>query len=315
MHKNCSRGETLINQEQSLKIWNWEGLEVAWNVQGINSSATFSTVLIHGFGGCKEHWRYNQHVLAKESACFCIDLIGFGESSQPKARLKGESSKQNDFCYCFDSWAEQIKAFCNEVVKKPVLLIGNSIGGVVSLRASQILKDTCIGVVLINCAQRAMDDKRLDSQPQLMQWIRPYLKEVVKPRWVCSGLFRNAANPRIIKQVLKQAYPSGNNINKELIEILHKPSTREGASEAFRGFINLFDDYLAPDLMRKIQIPIYLIWGEKDPWEDIKEARNWATSIECIRSLEIIKNAGHCPHDEAPEEVNKLLLKIIQEAI
>ena len=30
---------------------------------------------------------------------------------------------------------------------------------------------------------------------------------------------------------------------------------RDGAAEAFRGFINLLDDYLAPELMRHIQVP------------------------------------------------------------
>ena len=38
--------------------------------------------------------------------------------------------------------------------------MGNSIGGVVSLKAAEILKETCKGLVLIDCAQRAMDDKR-----------------------------------------------------------------------------------------------------------------------------------------------------------
>ena len=33
-----------------------------------------------------------------------------------------------------------------------------------------------------------------------------------------------------------------------------------------------------------------------------------------VKSLEKIYDAGHCPHDEAPEAVNKKLLKIIQQA-
>ena len=33
-----------------------------------------------------------------------------------------------------------------------------------------------------------------------------------------------------------------------MIEILYQPSQRKNSKEAFRGFINLFDDYLATDL-------------------------------------------------------------------
>ena len=68
-------------------------------------------------------------------------------------------------------------------------------------------------------------------------------------------------------------------------------------------------------LFEILEIPVYLIWGEKDPWEPIKEAQRWSNSFKCIKSLDVIPNAGHCPHDEKPEEVNPILLKIIQEAI
>ena len=117
-----------------------------------------------------------------------------------------------------------------------------------------------------------------------------------------------------ISQVLKVAYPSGNNLDKSLVDMLGKPTKRSGAPEAFRGFINLFDDYLAPELMKDLNIPIDLIWGENDPWEPLSEAEKWLLSIPSIRSLKVVKESGHCPHDEHPEVVNPLLLKIIQQA-
>ncbi len=100
-----------------------------------------------------------------------------------------------------------------------------------------------------------------------------------------------------------------------IIKYIYKPTQRKGAEEAFRGFINIFDDHLAPDLLRDFKTPVYLICGEKDPWEPIQEARTWLNSFECIKSLEVIAGAGHCPHDEMPEKVNPILEKIIQETI
>ncbi len=296
--------------------WAWKDLQVSWNIAVPRKTlAPTATVLIHGFGASKEHWRHNQLVLAENSPCYAIDLIGFGESSQPKANLIDEEISNGEFTYCFENWASQVNDFCQEVIDGPVILVGNSIGGVISLRAAQLLKDACKGVVLIDCAQRRMDDKRLSIQPKWMQLSRPWLKNLVRQRWLSQSLFRNAAAPSVIKKVLKQAYPSGANIDDHLINLLHKPSQRPGAAEAFRGFINLFDDYLAPDLMKDLKIPVDLIWGEKDPWESVEEANNWFSSISCIRSIQIIPGAGHCPHDESPNEVNAALKQMLQQAL
>ena len=100
-----------------------------------------------------------------------------------------------------------------------------------------------------------------------------------------------------------------------LIDLLYQPTRREGAAEAFRGFINLFDDHLAPDLMQNLDIPVHLIWGEKDPWEPLPEARRWKEQFNCVQSLDVIVEAGHCPHDEHPDAVNALLSKNIAEHV
>ena len=110
---------------------------------------------------------------------------------------------------------------------------------------------------------------------------------------------------------MKQAYPSGANIDDDLVDLLFQPTQRDGAAEAFRGFINLFDDHLAPQLMEELSLPVDLIWGEKDPWEPIAEAKRWVQTQNCVQSLSVIHNAGHCPHDEAPDQVNPVLQMLI----
>ena len=277
-----------------------------------NPNAEEAVLLIHGFGANTNHWRFNQPVLAEQALTYAIDLIGFGRSDQPRARLKDEAITADDVHYGFDLWGQQVTDFCDAVVQRPVLLVGNSIGGVVALRAAQLLGERCRGVVLIDCAQRLMDDKQLATQPAWMAWIRPLLKTMVRQRWLSTALFRNAARPGVIRSVLKQAYPSGNNIDDELIELLFEPTQRDGAAEAFRGFINLFDDYLAPKLMEELTLPVDLIWGEHDPWEPIAEAKRWQQTLNCVQSFTTIANAGHCPHDEAPDQVNPVLQRLIK---
>ncbi len=297
------------------KVWNWQNLEIAWKVEGERNDSSIAILLIHGFGASKDHWRFNQKALSAITTCYSLDLVGFGESSQPKSILSYENKEFNSFHYCFDNWSRQIINFCDEVIQKPVVLIGNSIGGVIALNASKKIEKGCKGLILIDCAQRTMDDKRLYEQSLLMRFLRPVLKTLVRQRLLSSTLFKNAANKPFIEKILKIAYPSGKNINQELINILFEPTQREGAKEAFRGFINLFDDHLAPYLLENLNIPVHLIWGEKDPWEPIKEAQKWQENYQCVKSLDIIENAGHCPHDEMPNIVNPIISKIVQEAM
>ena len=296
------------------KTWKWKTWDISWSLSKQSSDANNMNILfIHGFGASKNHWRHNQDFLGNAFNCYAIDLLGFGASSQPSALLDYEPIKENSIKYSFDLWSNQISTFCSEVIKSPVYLVGNSIGGVIALKAAEIIKDNCKGVILIDCAQRTMDDKRLKKSDILMNLLRPVLKTIVRQRLISNALFTRAANPKVIKKILEQAYPSGKNIDEELIEILYKPSQRKNSKEAFRGFINLFDDHLATELFDKLSAPIQLIWGEKDPWESLNEARVWKKQFSNIKRLDIINGAGHCPHDEEPEKTNKLMNEFIQE--
>ena len=301
-------------RSETNNLWKWHGWDISWSL--VNQPSNISNInvlLIHGFGASKEHWRGNQTILGQYTNCYAIDLLGFGKSSQPKALLDYEAKKENHVKYCFDLWGAQIADFCNTQIKSPVILIGNSIGGIASLKAAELLDQNCQKMILLDCAQRTMDDKRISDKNILMNFLRPILKTLVRQRFISNTLFKKAANKKTIKQILSKAYPSGKNIDDELIDILYEPSQRKNSAEAFRGFINLFDDYLATDLFKVVNCDIHLIWGEKDPWESLEEAKNWKNNFSNIKSLDILEGIGHCPHDESPTETNKILLKLIQD--
>ena len=296
------------------ETWKWKNWEISWSLSKESTpEKNIQILLVHGFGASKNHWRHNQDFLGRIFNCYAIDLLGFGDSSQPSALLDYEPYKENSIKYSFDLWSSQISTFCSEVIKSPVYLVGNSIGGVIALKAAEILKKECKGVILVDCAQRTMDDKRLKRSDILMNLLRPILKTLVRQRIISNTLFQRAANPKVIKQILEKAYPSGKNIDQELINILYYPSQRKNSKEAFRGFINLFDDYLATDLFEKVDAPIQLIWGEKDPWESLSEAKQWKKNFKSINRLDVVTGAGHCPHDEDPETTNRLILNFLQE--
>jgi pimeloyl-ACP methyl ester carboxylesterase len=214
------------------EIWKWNNWEISWSLsKKSNCKTNINILLVHGFGASKKHWRHNQDFLGKIFDCYAIDLLGFGESSQPSALLDYEFDKDNSIKYSFDLWSNQISTFCSDVIQSPVYLVGNSIGGVIALKAAEILKENCKGVILIDCAQRTMDDKRLKKSDVLMNLFRPVLKTFVRQRIISNTLFTRAANPKTIKKILEQAYPSGKNIDQELIEILYEPSQRKNSKD------------------------------------------------------------------------------------
>jgi len=51
-----------------------------------------------------------------------------------------------------------------------------------------------------------------------------------------------------------------------------------------------------------------LLWGSKDPWMNTPKKRNLYKKYTPENTTEVILNAGHCPHDEIPEEVNNHLV-------
>ena len=303
------------------RTWLWRGHAIRSLEAGpADSSAT--VVLIHGFGASAEHWRHTLPALSEQARVLAIDLLGFGASDKPRSRLADEPEQPGAVRYCFDLWAEQVvdalEALGATVPPQGSLqLIGNSIGGMVALRAACLLQQRGIAlkqVVLIDCAQRTLDRKRLAEQPALQRLLRPWLEGAVRQRWLLAPLFRLLARPAFIRRVLAQAYPSGGNVDAELVGLLHRPSTEPGALESFRGFVNLFDDHLAPQLLAQLDGPVRMVWGGADPWEDPAEARRWAADHACIRELQVLEGLGHCPHDEAPERVNPILVRWLGEA-
>ena len=113
--------------------------------------------------------------------------------------------------------------------------------------------------------------------------------------------------------MLNRAYPSEQNLDEQLIHLLLKPAQEANAAEAFRGFINLFDDRIAPQLLADLKTPVAILHGELDPWEDSTEAAAWL-DFPCVKSFQVLKGLGHCPHDEGPDAVNPLLMGLLNEA-
>jgi len=274
------------------RTWEWHGLPIHYQQAGTAGPAL---LLIHGFGASCDHWRKNLPPLAQDHRVFALDLLGFGKSAKP---APGEPLPYN-----FETWGQQVAAFVQAVVKEPVFLVGNSIGGVVALQAATLAPDQSRGVILLDCALRQIHDRKLDQQPLLRRLGRPLLKKALQNRWLVHWLFNQIAKPRIVRSALKQAYGNGDAVTDELVDLLLAPARELGAADVFWAFISNFTGPLPEDLLPHLTCPVLILWGTADPWEPIELGRKLA-DFPAVENFIPLEGVGHCPQDEVPDVVN-----------
>ena len=63
--------------------------------------------------------------------------------------------------------------------------------------------------------------------------------------------------------------------------------------------------------------PLLLCWGESDPWIVSATADRMAAACEelGVQARRVSIDAGHCPQDENPQQVNAALLQFAAETL
>jgi pimeloyl-ACP methyl ester carboxylesterase len=85
---------------------------------------------------------------------------------------------------------------------------------------------------------------------------------------------------------------------------------RAGPAAMAVAFARLLRDDVRP-LMRRLSMPVLLLWGERDPLVPLTYARQMLEAIPNAR-LEVIHHAGHVPMWENPREFNDTLLVFLR---
>lgn len=277
------------------QTWIWRDFPICYQAQGESGPAV---LLVHGFGASWGHWRKNIPVLAQTCRVYAIDLIGFGSSAKP---TPGEPIE-----YTFDTWGQQIVDFCREVIGSPAILIGNSVGCIAVMQAAIFAPDQVIKVALLNCSLRLLHDRRRDAQPWFRRMGAPLLQQILAIRPLGHGFFNLLAKPKTVRKILLKAYANPDAVTDELVDILMAPATDLGAADVFLAFTRYSQGPLPEDLLKVLPCPALVLWGEADPWEPIGLGRKFA-DYAAVQEFITLAGVGHCPQDEAPEQVNAIL--------
>jgi len=253
-------------------------------------------LLVHGFGASTDHWRHNIPALAQRHEVHAIDLLGFGRSAKPA-----------ELAYGGALWRDQLAAYVSERIGRPTVLVGNSLGGFSALAAGVALGEQAAGVVLLNAAGPFSDEQ---APPKGWGAITrqtvggALLKSPVLQRL----LFENLRRPATIRRTLNQVYVDKTNVDEALVEAIRRPSLDPGAFGVFRTVFDIPRGQPLDELFAQLACPLLLLWGIRDPWINAVGRRAAFQRHAPAGTTEVVLEAGHCPHDEVPDQVNAALL-------
>ncbi len=97
-------------------------------------------LLVHGLGGSVENWLRVAHALTRDHHVYAVDLPGFGRSP-PAGRPP-----------TLDGYVSVLAALLRQHIREPAVLVGNSMGGLVSLLVAAQHPELVRGLVLVNPA-------------------------------------------------------------------------------------------------------------------------------------------------------------------
>lgn len=276
------------------QYWTWNDHSVHYVQKGDRGPCV---LLIHGFGASTDHWRQNIEILSESCQVWAIDLLGFGRSQKPK------------LTYTVQLWTEQLLAFCQEIIQAPTYIAGNSLGGYSALCFATEQPEWTRGLILLNCAGpfSKKDSQALTKMQAMKKKLgRGFfqLPGVIKTLSFFSFLYFRRREQ--IKKTLLKVYKNSNAVTDRLVEEIYQPAFDPGALGVFSSVFKSPPGRNLDDLLMALEPPLSLIWGSADPWMTTQKAQQM---LEYYPSAELILvDAGHCPHDECPDEVSRNML-------
>ncbi|MCM0590047.1 MAG: alpha/beta fold hydrolase [Gloeotrichia echinulata CP02] len=289
------------------QYWVWRGHKVYYVSAPQKQQQRPPLLLVHGFGASTDHWRKNITGLCQDFEVFAIDLLGFGRSAKPKLQYSG------------DLWRDQLNAFINEVIGEKTVLAGNSLGGYACLCVAAQHSETVAGLVLLNSAgpfsvqQPTSEPEALQSQIEpiqkpssLQQLVGKFIKSIFQQRLTQVLLFQYVRQRWVIRRTLKKVYLNQSAITDQLVEEIRRPADDKGAIDVFVSVFSTPQGEKVDVLLQQLTCPLLMLWGEADPWMNCRE-RSQKFRQYYPQLQEYFLGAGHCPHDEIPDQVNSLV--------
>jgi pimeloyl-ACP methyl ester carboxylesterase len=257
-------------------------------------------VLVHGLGGSHLNWDLVAPRLAANGHVLALDLPGFGLSAPSR---RAASVGRN---------VAVLEAFVRTRTRPPVVLIGNSMGGLVSILLAARAPELVRGLVLLSPALPA--PSRVLRSPaaavQLLLHAVPGIGERVRAaRRRRRGPLRTVHDTLRLCGIDPDLLPAG--LVQRSAALVARQSDVAGMDRAFLSASRS----LAWAMLRErryraardaIAVPVLLVHGDRDTLVPVTAARAAAARHPAWRYVEL-PGVGHLPQLQEPEIVARLV--------
>ncbi|MFN5968675.1 MAG: alpha/beta fold hydrolase [Microcystis sp.] len=283
--------------------WVWRGWQIRYSFMPAKNPQDVDNpplILLHGFGAAIEHWRHNIPILSQNHRVYAVDLLGFG------------GSRKVQVPYTVNLWVEQIHDFWQTFINRPVVLVGNSIGSLVSMALAGKYPEMVAGLVMLSLPD--VSRRREMIADWLLNIVTPIENFFTSP-WLLKPIFYYLRRPQVLKKWTGIAYEDKKAVSEELVQIIAAPTLDEGAAEAFISLAQAVNhpEYCPPAklILPRLEIPILLCWGKQDRMVPVQLAQGFVSLNPRIKYVEFAR-AGHCLQDECPDRFNPILLEWLE---
>ena len=258
-------------------------------VHYIEKGAGKPVILIHGFLYNTTMVERNIEELSKKFKVYAIDLWGWGYSQ----RLPEDA-------YSFDLYSRQVIGFMDALKIPRASLVGQSMGGGISVYTAARHPDRIDKLILVGPAVIPYDlplDARIFKLPFVGEFMLSLPGDSLLADNLKNIFFYDKAR-------VTDAYAA------EVLRPSHIKGTHAGALYMHRYMLVAPVVEKEAKMLAAMDKPILIIHGRDDravPVDRSKElAKMWKTS-----KLVIFDKAGHCPHDEHAERFNRLAMEFL----
>jgi pimeloyl-ACP methyl ester carboxylesterase len=267
---------------------------------------------VHGLGGASTNWTDLAGLLAVRFEGWALDLPGFGRSRPP---LRGRYSIRGHVEAVIDV-LEHIVQRPGPAAGEPIHLLGNSLGGLVSVLVASRRPDLVASLTLISPAMPVYRVPAAFSRA-LVLLLLPGVATLAERRM--AGI----APETHVRQMIRMCFGDPKRVPRERIEQAFA-EMRERAEQPWadraltRSMRGLITSYLrvgrtnAWRAARALRPPTLVLWGSRDKLVDPALAPRLAAAVPDSRLL-ILDGVGHVAMLEVPEPTARAVLGMVEE--
>lgn len=253
-------------------------------------------VCVHGLGGSLLNWALVAPGLARRGPVVALDLAGFG-LTPPSHRGTGVAA----------NW-RLLGGFLRALDAGPVVLVGNSMGGMLCLIQCAHAPETVRSMILVDAAFPRARSLRAQPAPGAVALFALYATGRVGERFV-TGRARRLGPEGLVRETLRVAAADPSTIDPGLVAAhVEMARTRMDLDYASRAFLDaarsIFRSQAFPRRYRALvalaRRPALVIHGALDRLVPLAAARE-AVAEHPDWQLEVLPGVGHIPQMEAPD--------------